>query len=184
LNANQKGLRMESMETNHYGTRGIVSTTMPIPPIAENCFEIPAGPVKFVLESRLLNAEVISDHEAKYGSNLGANLEEDGGASLHVYGALDGLEYLRFDCFEKQPHYHYVRQTEQLNQVLMIDDIAVDPIQWTLICVKHRLAEMLEYAGASDLGAAVRNHSAEVATGFAQVVETIGKMSGRSPELA
>jgi hypothetical protein len=86
---------MESMATNHYGTRGIVYTTMPIPPIAENCFEIPAGPVKFVLESRLLNAEIISDHQAKYGSNLGESLEEDGRASLHgadlVYICLTSL---------------------------------------------------------------------------------------------
>ena len=35
------------------------------------------------------------------------------GVSLHVYGVRDGeaLEHLRFDCFDEDPHYHYISWT-------------------------------------------------------------------------
>ena len=58
---------------------------------------------------------------------------DDHGASLHVFGAEDGLEHLRFDCFEQEPHYHYIDQAEVGNTVVRIDELAVgDPIEFTL----------------------------------------------------
>ncbi len=157
-----------------FSSRGMVMKIMPIPPVEENCRSISAGPVTFVVESRLLNAAIIDDHTAKHGT-LGIPIETDTGASLHVYGSVDGLEYLRFDCFEKQPHYHYLHQDEQLNQILTIDDVAADPVAWTLFCVRNRLPEMLDYAGAKTVAAEVRSQSAAVTQGLDRVAEMIGK---------
>lgn len=171
---------MQTMTANPYTDKGTTYPIMPIPPIAANCFPIDGGPVKFVLESRALTGAVISEHTAQSGAAQGQEaLEDDGGASLHVFGAEDGLEYLRFDCFEKQPHYHYVRQAEQLNQVLSIDDVAVDPIEWTMICIRGRLAEMLGYAGAGELSDAVRARSDEVKAGVEKVAATIRRLQGQ-----
>lgn len=172
-----------AIDTSIYTTRGHTYDIMPIPPIPEHCHEIPAGPILFVLESRLLNEETVGT-----GITDGPVIE-DGGTSLHVCGAADGLEHLRFDCFEKAPHYHYVRQAEQLNQVLQIDDIAIDPVAWTLQCVRTRLPEMLDYAGAGELAAAVRADRPTIAAAIDRVArkiveitqpsEAAGAISGR-----
>ena len=161
---------MAKIDTSIYETRGHTYEIMPIPPIPENCLEIPAGPILFVLESRLLNEETVGP-----GITDGPVLE-DGGTSLHVCAASDGLEHLRFDCFEKAPHYHYVRQREQRNQVLQIDDVAIDPVAWTLQCVRTRLPEMLDYAGADELAAAVRADRAAVDKGIETVERKIGEL--------
>jgi hypothetical protein len=94
-----KGWIMETMEANPYTDKGKTYPIMPIPPIQANCLPIDGGPVQFVLESRALNADVITEHTAQFGAAEGhENLMADGGASLHVFGTEDGLEHLRFDC--------------------------------------------------------------------------------------
>ena len=50
---------------------------------------------------------------------------DDYGPTLHVCGTADGLEHLRFDCFEHEPHYHYIRNHEQSNVICRIDDADV-----------------------------------------------------------
>ena len=162
---------MAKIDVSIYTTRGHVYDIMPIPPVPEHCHEIPAGPILFVLESRLLNADVVDP------AIVDGPVIEDGGTSLHVCGAADGLEHLRFDCFEKAPHYHYVRNAEQLNQVLQIDDVAIDPVDWTLMCVRTRLPEMLDYAGAGELAEAVRADMAAVERGIEKVEKKIGELS-------
>ncbi len=167
---------MAEMDLNKiYSTRGKTIEVMPIPPIPENCHEISAGPLRFVLESRLLNEEIARQHGATRGM-----MEDDAGASLHVFGASDGLEHLRFDCFEKMPHYHYVRQGEQRNQIVQIDDVAVDPIDWTLLCLRRRLGDMLEYAGAKELAAEVRSDSQTVNKAIDLVSRKIVELSRAS----
>jgi hypothetical protein len=161
---------MAKIDVSIYETRGHTYEIMPIPPIAENCHEIPAGPILFVLESRLLNEDTVD------AAIVDGPVIEDGGTSLHVCDAA-GLEHLRFDCFEKAPHYHYVRQAEQRNQVLQIDDIAIDPVDWTLQCVRTRLPEMLDYAGAGELAAAVRADRQAVERGIELVEKKIGELS-------
>jgi hypothetical protein len=167
---------MPGADPSIYTTRGRITDVMPIPPIPENCYEIPAGPVVFVLESRLLNTAIARDHGERVGRDLGDGID-DAGASLHVLGAADGLEHLRFDCFETHPHYHYVRQVEQLNQILQIDDVIVDPVEWTLHCVRSRLSEMLDYAGAKELAAAVRADLRSVDEAMELVAHKIGELS-------
>src|ERR1700738_3394318 len=86
----------------------------------------------------------------KRGLPPGSTIEEkdlqfnDFGASLHVYGAEDGLEHLRFDCFEDQPHYHYIDPDEKANVIVRLDDIAEDdPIDWTTSRLRTRLPAIL-----------------------------------------
>ena len=77
---------------------------------------------------------------------------DDFGASLHVCGTADGLEHLRFDCFENEPHYHYIEQANGANTVVRIDELAVgDPIEFTLAAVEHHLPDMLRHCGMADL---------------------------------
>lgn len=118
-------------------------TQMPIPPVLERCVDLPAGPVIFMVESR----------------DLTEDLEQfDGfGGTVHVLDSSDRTEYLRFDCFENIPHYHYIRPAEGANTVVRIDEIAEgDPVGWTLGRLRDRLAEMLDHTGAASLAAAVR----------------------------
>lgn len=78
-------------------------------------------------------------------------IDEDG-VSVHVFGSEDHLEYLRFDCFEDFPHYHYISAREGHQTVMDFDTIAHGPIlSWTLGCLRSRLSEMLTRSGAPDL---------------------------------
>lgn len=145
---------------------GILSTRMPIPIRPENCVFLDAGPVRFVVEPRILTDEVMHQHNVKIGQpDLPPGWTfDDSGASLHVFGIADGLEHLRFDCFTKDAHYHYIRQLEQEQQVCPFDVVANgDPIEWAVTRL-NRLPEMLEFAGAPELAAAVRLDLAGVLT--------------------
>lgn len=135
-------------------------TTLPIPAFPEFTRRFDAGPITFGVEYRLLNEQMIHD---AYGENarekfdntlpptLTGTLDEDG-VSVHVFGSEDQLEYLRFDCFEDFPHYHYISAREGHQTVMDFDAIADGPIlAWTLRCLHSRLPEMLTRSGAPDL---------------------------------
>lgn len=127
---------------------------MPIAMIPEHCVEVPAGPLTFVVESRNLSDEAINLNavdrgrpDQTYDSGI-----DDAGACVHVLGAADDLEWLRFDCFDNEPHYHYVRNDSQSNQVIRFDQFAEgDPEEWTLQRLRSNLPAMLRYAGAEAL---------------------------------
>jgi hypothetical protein len=68
---------------------------MPIPLVSERCIDVAAGPITFVVESRDL-ADSTTTPDAF-------------GGTVHVVAAADSVEYLRFDCFDDIPHYHYLR---------------------------------------------------------------------------
>ena len=148
-------------------------TVMPIGMVEEHCVPIPAGPVTFVVEARSLSQEAIVANEDRQAASDGLDHDYDvdaAGASLHVLGADDGLEYLRFDAFDTEPHYHYIHNDLQQNTVVRVDDVAEgDPLTWTLRVVGTRLPEMLAHARAPELAEAVRARADEVATGFAQL---------------
>ena len=63
---------------------------------------------------------------------------DDFGATLHVCGTADGLEHLRFDCFENEPHYHYIDQAAGANVVVRIDELAVGDPDRVLARVRRR----------------------------------------------
>jgi hypothetical protein len=144
--------------------RGTELDVMPIPPIPEHCIEVPAGPVTFVVESRDVGADLTLQGRPPASGADALPLLSDAGASLHVVDAATGLERLRFDCFDNEPHYHYVKHEAASNHIVRIDEIAEgDPVAWTIGRMRDRLPEMLEYAGAPDAAAAVRADAGEVA---------------------
>ena len=152
---------------NYYGG-------MPIPKVPEHCVGVDAGPLRFEVESRELTNEILRGHMEAGNKVIEDVTFDDYGPSLHVCGAQDGLEHLRFDCFVKEPHYHYVRHAEGGNLICRIDDIAEgDPIDWTLGRLRHRLPEMLAFAGMGELGEAARHRWSEVAPAIDRVAELL-----------
>jgi hypothetical protein len=79
----------------------------------------------------------------------------DTGVSIHVCGTDDGYEYLRFDVFDDEPHYHYIHRHDDgtiENQVVDFDPTASgDMLPWALRCLRDRLPQMLEAAGGGRL---------------------------------
>ena len=134
---------------------------MPIPPVEKQTTWIEAGPVKFGIEYRLLNDAIAAAAvvvQSDTGDAAGVENIEDRGVSIHVFGTSGGesLEYLRFDCFDEDPHYHYVSWKRKLNEMLHIDPIADgDPLIWALERIRTRLPQMLERAGAPEIAARV-----------------------------
>jgi hypothetical protein len=130
--------------------RGNRYDVLPIPMVTEHCVPVDAGAVQLVVESRQLTNEILAD---TYRGTVRSDIHfDDFGASLHVCGTTDGLEYLRFDCFENEPHYHYIEPAVGANVVVRIDELAVgDPVEFSLACVERQLPDMLRNCGVADL---------------------------------
>ena len=80
----------------------------------------------------------------------------DRGVSIHIYATGRRHEYLRFDVFDDDPHYHYVDTSGEANRVVAFDSVAGgDMLAWVLDRLRTRLATMLEGAGAAELAAEV-----------------------------
>lgn len=125
-----------------------VPHAMPLRPVAEHMVSFNAGAVTVGVEFRILTEELI----AALGER--PNPEYDGvndlGVSIHVFvKAADGdLERIRFDCFEDDPHYHYVGWPEKKNDIVFIDPAVHDDVlAWALGTIQSRLPQMLEKAG-------------------------------------
>ncbi len=75
------------------------------------------------------------------------------GPSVHVFGKVDGAdeEILRFDCFDKTPHYHY--GFSYIDQPMVrIDTAAVgDPLAWACGRIEHDMPALLRKARAGHL---------------------------------
>src|ERR1700722_1684532 len=87
----------------------------PIAPIPENTIYIPAGPLAIGIEYRLLTDELIDETYASdtrsaaiIGDARPDDEIDDQGVSLHVCDAETMKEYVRFDVFADDPHYHYI----------------------------------------------------------------------------
>ena len=154
--------------------RGTRYGQLPIPMVTDDCIPVDAGAVQLVVESRRLTNEII---KGAYNDTVKAEVPfDDHGATLHVCGTADGLEHLRFDCFENEPHYHYIEQAAGANTVVRIDEVAVgDPVDFSLACVEHHLPEMLRYLGLAELADAVAAEPAKVSAAIAQVRELMQK---------
>ena len=121
-----------------------------------------------MVESRVLTNEIIQD---TFEGAVAADVAfDDFGATLHVCGTADGLEHLRFDCFENEPHYHYIDQGAVTNTVVRIDELAVgDPVEFSLACVEHHLPDMLRHCGVGDLADEVVGQPERVGAAVAEV---------------
>jgi hypothetical protein len=150
---------------------------MPIPPVAAHTTTVPAGPLSIGVEFRQVDAAII---EGAYG-DIDVRQAGDGtpqppilndrGVSLHVCDGASGVEYLRFDAFGDDPHYHYIRPGE-FQLVVPFDRAACgEMLPWVLAALSTRLGPMLEFAGAGELAAAVAPDDVEGALPL--VVEAI-----------
>jgi len=132
---------------------------MPIPPMETHTRYIEAGNVRIGIEYRVLTDELIAairpTLQSAGGADEGQLVElDDSGVSLHVFAGPEGQqkEYLRFDCFSEDPHYHYVDWENNSNEVLHIDPAADgNPLSWALERIGTRLPQMLNRAGAADI---------------------------------
>ncbi len=97
----------------------------------------------------------------------------DEGVTIHVFDASDGHEYLRFDVFDDEPHYHYIHRTVDgtvVNNVIDFDAVAHgDMLPWAIGCLADRLEDMLAEAGGAHLVPQLDEHLVDAA--LAQVAE-------------
>ena len=136
---------------------------MPIPEMEANTEYFQAGNIRIGVEYRVLNDAVAAvariNLMASSGGETGKITEiDDCGVSLHIHAVQDGqlLEHLRFDCFQEEPHYHYVGWRAKTNHVLHVDPVVDgDPLAWALERIRTRLPAMLTHAGAEDVAAQV-----------------------------
>lgn len=141
--------------------RGVTTyNIMPIPPIEAQMKRFDVGPVTIGVEYRLLDEAISAAHtDAEGYAGDMANVDiSDCGVSLHVFGRSGGeeYEYLRFDCFDEDPHYHYVSYKNQTNQMVHVDPVALgDPLAWAIERIRTRLPQMLTRAGAPEIAAEV-----------------------------
>ncbi len=136
---------------------GTVYSVPPIPPDAEHTTYVDAGAISIGVECRLLDgAELASHYEGEQMDEIqdalaGATVA-DNGVSLHVVGSQDGHEYLRFDLFAKEPHYHYIERSGERQTIVDFDRVAMGPmLPWALDQIRYRLGPMLEHAGGDAL---------------------------------
>lgn len=123
----------------------------PIPPVFERTVHIAAGVLTFGVEYRWLTFDVARENfdlNVAEGRQVLDDIEElvvepAEGVSIHVFGA-DGGEFLRFDCFDVEPHYHYIDPERPWVNRFTFDPVAHgDMLEWTLTALRTRLVEML-----------------------------------------
>ncbi len=73
----------------------------------------------------------------------------DEGLSIRVLGpvANEAKELMRFDCFEKRPHYH--TEVYGKNKITTIKD--TDAAEWALATLKNQFETLVQGAGADSL---------------------------------
>lgn len=119
-----------------------------VPPLEENTTWLEVGALRIGYEYRVLTDDVL-------GATPGLALAEDAptgfdteGGSIHVCDGVTGDEYLRFDVFDGDPHYHYLTPGT-MNWVIPFDLVAHgDMWEWVFDCLRRRLRPMLREAGA------------------------------------
>jgi hypothetical protein len=142
---------------------GTVYTVMPIPPEEEVTTYVAAGAVTLGVEVRVVDDALVGaqfkdatpEQQAEIAANKPANLN-DGGVSVHVCSSVDRTEYLRFDCFRIEPHYHYISSSGDSQEIIKFDTVANgDMLEWAIGRITTRLPEMLRRAGATQLAGKV-----------------------------
>lgn len=143
---------------------------MPIPLVEANTTYFKAGVVDIGVEYRFLTDDILeaaipADVRAEKGIDASRPPEplDEQGVSLHVCDAANHDEYLRFDAFQGDPHYHYIVPGSH-NVVIGFDEVAGgDFLTWMYTRLSTRLPEMLREAGADELAAKVDPGALEAA---------------------
>jgi hypothetical protein len=142
--------------TSTIPVRGQYHAFMLIPIMDQHADFFRAGPVTFGIEGRVL------------GTREGVVGEI--GASLHVFNDDRSEEWLRFDCFDRLPHYHYILHHEGHNILWGYDTEANGPmIQWAIEVLRTRLPAMLRKCGADKLVAEIERQGGVDEAVLAQV---------------
>jgi hypothetical protein len=134
----------------------------PQPPVEENTHWLEAGALTIGVEYRDVNPGNLTDtyEGTEYLEELLDKSPEGGfadeGVTIHVSETADKHEYLRFDCFDAEPHYHYIHKTppdaEPVNNVIDFDVHAHgDMLPWAIQRLRERLPAMLTEAGGEHL---------------------------------
>jgi len=148
---------------------------LPIPWIAEHTEMIPAGVLTIGVGHRVLDEatakayldEVGFQREHDDDGGERTYMGRDAGVCIHVLGpGRDGelVEYLRLDCFDDEPHYHYVYNDERAQDRVFLDPtLEGDPMEWALDRVSTRMPEVLVKVGAPELAAQLDQDAIEAA---------------------
>jgi hypothetical protein len=164
---------------------GKVYNIPPQPPSEPDTHRLPAGVVTFGVEYRALDPESLSATYAGNAAHL-AELEErspeggfsDEGVSIHVFGTDDGHEYVRFDVFDDEPHYHYIHRPDDgdiVNNVIDFDRTALgEMLPWAIERLRARLPEMLTEAGGGHL---VPRLDTDLVTGVIDEVQSMAEQA-------
>ena len=141
---------------------GNTHKTIPVPPVPEHTTYWEVGGVKIGLEGRFLTGAILADHfskdpeQARIFAELAAKSTtnqatlDDVGISIHVFDARDDKEYVRFDMFDGDPHYHYMTPGSHHIPVIFVTTANPDYIGWTFERLATSLPAMMEKAGAAD----------------------------------
>jgi hypothetical protein len=135
----------------------------PQPPVAENTTYLTAGAVTIGVEYRDVNPDNLLEtyKDTAYLDELLEKSPEGGfadeGVSIHVCGTDDGHEYLRFDVFDDDPHYHYIHAGDEIvNNVIDFDELAHgEMLPWVIERLRTRLPAMLPHAKGAPLAAKI-----------------------------
>ena len=78
------------------------------------------------------------------------------GPSIHIFSADRQKEFLRFDLFGGELHYHYIHDAQQHNTVWGYDADANGPmLEWVIRSLADRLPAMLRRSGEGELAARI-----------------------------
>jgi hypothetical protein len=145
---------------------------------------VPAGAITFGVIHREFTEESMAPYVGRPGvDEILAKIREEGfydrGPSVYVNDTDNGRDYLRFDCQEREPHYHYhhlyaledagvpitmdyqkiigqadnVTMNGHWHQVTFDSAANGDMREWVMDKLDRRLAEMLIQAGVPALAA-------------------------------
>jgi hypothetical protein len=147
----------DSDNTPPVGPRvGTTYTIPPAPPDPASTDWFDIGPLRLGIEYRKLDPATLdaiyadSEHlDALHEASPEGGFTDEG-VSVHVVSRADDHEFVRFDMFVDEPHYHYVDKAEGTNTIVMLDTVAHGPVvPWALGQLRHRLPDMLRHAGAA-----------------------------------
>jgi hypothetical protein len=140
---------------------------LPLPHIPEQTEMIPAGVLTIGVGYRVLDEDTARKYLDEVGyRRVGDDGVErryegrDAGVCIHVFGPPtvpaspggDLVEYVRFDCFDDEPHYHYVYNAERAQDRVFLDPtLEGDPMAWALERLRTRMPDVLRKVGAPDL---------------------------------
>lgn len=131
--------------------------SFPIAHVPEDTQYFAAGPLTIGVEYRVFDpvaerARLTQEEiDAAGPDSLFSSDDVDQGLSFHVFATEGLVEYLRYDCFADEPHYHYIVPGDG-NQLVHYDPAANGPmVDWALQNLRTRTAEMLDAVGGADL---------------------------------